>query len=60
MFLKYRNILKDCISGQNLSKMLKGVLFGNVAGPQSVTLSKKKKKKKKIKNSKTSVCKLCG
>ena len=45
MFLKYRNILKDCISGQNLSKMPKGVLFGKVAGPQSVTLSKKKKKK---------------
>ena len=51
MFLKYRNILKDCISGQNLSKMPKGVLFGKVAGPQSVTLSKKKK----LKNSTTSI-----
>ena len=52
MFLKYRNILKDCISGQNLSKMPKGVLFGKVAGPQSVTLSKKKRK---LKNSTTSI-----
>ena len=40
-FLKCRKILKDYKSEQNPLKMLKGVLFGKVAGPLSATLPKK-------------------
>ena len=40
-FLKCRKILKDYKSEQNPLKMLKGVLFGKVAGPSSATLPKK-------------------
>ena len=42
MFLKYREILKDYKSNRNPLKMLKTHFFGNVEGPQSVNLSKKK------------------
>ena len=41
-FLKCRKILKDYKSEQNPLKMLKGVLFGKVAGSSSATLPKKK------------------
>ena len=42
-FLQCQKILKDYKNEQNPLKILKGVLFfGEVAGPQSATLSKNK------------------
>ena len=41
-FLQCQKILKDYKSERNPLKILKGVLFGEVAGPQSAALSKNK------------------
>ena len=41
-FLQCQKILKDYKSERNPLKILKGVLFGEVAGPQFAALSKNK------------------